>query len=61
MNPLYCVRARSSFRPVWEVVAESQKQALDIVAAATCMPRHCLIATFVSGGKERPKYPEDNE
>ena len=43
----YRVTARGARRPVWEIDAPARKSALDRVAAATRMPRHCLVATFV--------------
>ena len=58
----YRVTARGARRPVWEIDAPSRKSALDRVAKATRMPRHCLVATFVPNGTDpRPRYPEDDE
>lgn len=50
----YRVTARGSRRPVWEIDAPSRKSALDRVAAATRMPRHCLVATFVAAHAAPP-------
>ena len=62
MSSRYRVTARGSRRPVWEIDAPSRKSALDRVAAATRMPRHCLVATFVPTPEApRPRYPEDDE
>lgn len=58
----YRVIARGSRRPVWEVQAPSKKSALDKVAAATRLPRHVLVATFVASPETpRPRFPEGDE
>lgn len=58
----YEVKARGSRLPVWSVKAPSRKAALDKVAKATNMPRHCLVAAFVPTPEApRPRFPEDDE
>lgn len=62
MSRRYEVKARGSHHPVWSVAAPSRKAALDKVAKATHMPRHCLVADFVATSDDpRPRFPEDDE
>lgn len=62
MSRVYEVRARGSRVPVWSAKAPSRKSALDKVAKATRLPRHCLVAAFVATPADpRPRFPEDDE